>query len=154
MEQNMYDLNYLYKKLEEISYEDFYIIEADFFLHLYDIPYEKRIPCVKAFLIISSWFGTSQRSGVWTFYEATNQEEIADVVQYLKFQEENEMADILKKGMHDYHNPIYAETFDYPNEWIEESTLIDEWIWGHKDKLWNWLYCLLFNNKELIMNSE
>lgn len=148
----MYDLNYLYKKLEEISYKDFYMIETDFFLYLSDIPYTKRLPCVKAFLIVSSWFGTSQRSGVWTFYEATNPEEIADTVDYLESQEENELANLLEKGMHDYHNPIYAEKFDYPNEWIEESKQIDEWIWGHEDELWNWLYRLLSDNKDLIMN--
>ena len=148
----MYDLNYLYKKLEEITYEDFYMIEADFFLLLSDISYEKRIPCVKAFLIISSWFGTSQRSGVWTFYEATNPKEIADVVDYLKSLEENELANLLEKGMHDYHSPIYAGNFDYPDEWIEESKLIDEWLWGHEAELWNWLYCLLSNNKDLIIH--
>ncbi len=147
----MYDLNYLYKKLEEMDYKDFYMIEADFFLYLYQISYEK-LPCIKAYLIISSWFGTSLRSGVWIFYEATNPKEIADMVAYLKKQEENELASFLEKGIHDYHNPIYAEKLEYPNEWIEEANLIDEWIWRHEDWLWNWLYCFLSSNKDLIMN--
>lgn len=150
----MNSLTNLYKKLEEISYEDFYLLETDFFICLHSIAYEKRLPCVKAFLIISSWFGTSQRSGVWTFYEATDSQEIAEVVDYLKSNKQNELASFLEKGMHDYHNPIYAENFDYPSEWIEESELIDEWIWGHENMLWKWLYYILYNNKELIMNND
>lgn len=148
----MCDLNYLYKKLEEISYKDFYMVEADFFLCLCDIPCAKRPPCVKAFLIISNWLGTSQRSGVWTFYESTSPEEIADAADYLKQQGQNELADFLEKGMLDYHNPVYAQNYDYPDEWIEESELIDKWIWEHENELREWLYCLLSSNKDKIMN--
>ena len=53
--------------------------------------------CVKALLIISSWFGMLQRSGVWTFYEATNPKEIADAVNDLKNRKKMNWRNYLKK---------------------------------------------------------
>ena len=111
--------------------------------------YEKQ-PCINAFLMISSWFGISQRSGVWTFYESADSHEIEITLQYLKTTNENELADIFKKGIHDYQNPIYTENFNYPKEWIEESEKIDKWISDNEDLLWKWEYRLLINNRDLI----
>ena len=144
------DISILFNNLEKIDYQELYKMETDIFLSLDCIPDETRPPCVNAFLIISSWFGTSQRSGVWTFYEATKAEKIYSVLQFLKENGDNELAQILEKGMHDYQNPVYAENFDYPEEWIKEADEIDKWIMEHEDWLWKWKYKLLIDNKECL----
>lgn len=140
----------LFDNLIKIDYKELYKMESEFYLLLCEEPFEKRLSCVNAYLIISSWFGTSQRSGVWTFYEATNLEEIDATLQYLKTNNDMELAEIFEKGIHDYHNPIYAENFDYPEEWIEESDEIDKWIMEHEEWLWQWEYKMLIDNEKII----
>lgn len=61
----MNDLAQLYQRLSEMDYKDMYELEADFFCDFS----ENRLPWITTFLTISTWFGTSIRSGVWTFYE-------------------------------------------------------------------------------------
>ncbi|MDE7477837.1 MAG: hypothetical protein K2M91_07795 [Lachnospiraceae bacterium] len=50
----------------------------------YHIPIDKRPLCVTAFLTIVNWFAMSQRSGVWTFYEATSPQDIELTLQFLE----------------------------------------------------------------------
>ncbi|MCD7993494.1 MAG: hypothetical protein LUK37_17590 [Clostridia bacterium] len=144
------DIKKLLKDIEKGDYQELYKYETDIYLSLYQKTIEGRPSCVTAFLVISSWFGTSQRSGVWTFYEATKSDEIHTALQYLKESGENVIAQIFEKGIHDYHNPIYAENFDYPEKWIEEADEIDNWIMQHEELLWKWEYKLLMDNKQVI----
>ncbi len=141
------NIEYLYKKIELLSNKDFFKFETDFYIYLSKY---KEIPFANAFLIISSWFGTSERNGVWTFYEATEKAEIQKAVLYLKEHKETELANIIEKGIHDYQNPIY-ENCDYPDEWLEEAEEIDNWIQNNRDWLLKWLYTFILNNKEQII---
>lgn len=144
------DITYLLKKLNKISPEDLFEIEPELFAFLCQKPVESRLPYVNAYLTISGWRGTSLRSGVWTFYEAATPEEMDAALQYLKQTNQTELAEIFEKGIHDYQNPIYGESFDYPEEWMEESEEIDCWIMEHEDWLRQWEYRLLIDHISLI----
>lgn len=98
----MNDLNKLFQKLLGMDYKNMYEMEAEFFLALYYGFSENRLLWINAFLTISSWFGISMRSGVWTFYETANVQEITDTLQYLKLNNEDELVAIFEKGIHDY----------------------------------------------------
>lgn len=148
----MNDLNQLYQKLLEMNYKDMYEIEAEFFMKLYYDFSEERLPWITAFLTISTWFGTSTRSGVWTFYEVGNNQEMKTTIQYLRMRGDNKLADIFEKGIHDYQNPKYSPNYDYPEEWLEEADEIDKWISKHEDWLWKWEYDILIMNRDNILN--
>ena len=69
--EKMKRIEKLYQQLEEIDDQDLYLLEPEFCNELYyHVPPEKRPLCVIAFFTIINWFAMSQRSGVWTFYEA------------------------------------------------------------------------------------
>ena len=144
----MVDFNHLYQKLLKLDYKDFYEVETEFFLGLYNAFSENQLPWITAFLTISTWVGISQRSGVWTFYEVRNVQEMKTVVQYLRMSGDNELADIFEKGIHDYQNPQYVKKYDYPEEWLEEAEEIDLWISEHEDWLWKWKYNILVVNEK------
>lgn len=146
----MVDFNHLYQKLLKLDYKDFYEFETEFFLGLYNAFSENQLPWITAFLTISTWAGISQRSGVWTFYEVRNVQEMKTVVRYLRMSGDNELADIFEKGIHDYQNPQYAKKCDYPEEWLEEAEEIDLWISEHEDWLWKWEYNILVVNRKSI----
>lgn len=152
--EKMNDLKLLYEKLSEIDYKDMYEMETEFFLKLYYDFSENRLPWITAFLTVSSWFGSSQRSGVWTFYEVGNIQEIKRTIQYLRENGDYELADVLEKGVHDYQDPKYGENYDYPEEWLKEADKIDEWISEHEDWLWKWEYDILVMNRESILKGE
>lgn len=139
--------NLLFEKLEKIDHTEFYEIEPDIYALFYNDDNLCSIPEINAFLIVSEWFGTSDRSGVWTFYEVVNQERVEAAVEFLKYNAFSELADMLKKGMHDYANPKYQENFDYPEEWIGESEEIDLWINQHREWLEKWLFNVAINCK-------
>lgn len=143
-------LENLYERLSNINAEDFCLIESDFFINLSAIPMENRPACVTTFLTISNWNGISLRSGVWTFYEVCNIGEIEITLQYLRECGAEKLAEILALGVHDYQNPKYAENFDYPEEWIEESEKIDSWISDNQKCIAEWERRLLMDNRELI----
>lgn len=149
------ELERLYQQLAELESDDFYQIESDFCQVLSeDLPETGRPACVIAFLVITDWFAKSQGSGVWTFYEAGDPEEIETALQFLKESENQELADIFAYGIHDYQNPKYAEQFDYPEEWIEESDKIDDWIEENEAWLNAWQRNLLLENRELICSFQ
>ncbi|MBS6955349.1 MAG: hypothetical protein KH230_19210 [Enterocloster asparagiformis] len=149
----MNELKRLYQKLLETDYKNMYEIEADFFMKLYHDFSKNRLPWITAFLTISTWFGTSMRSGVWTFYEVGNIQKMKITAQYLRAGGDNELADIFEKGIHDYQNPKYAKNYDYPEEWLEEADEIDQWISAHEDWLWKWEYHILATNRDRILNG-
>ncbi len=144
----------LYQQLEEINDQDLYLLEPEFCKELYyHIPPEKRPLCVIAFFTIINWFAMSQRSGVWTFYEATPPEDIQLTIRFLEEKDDDELVPIFRYGIHDYQNPNYAGNFNYPDIWIEESEKIDQWITNHEIWLYGWERKLLNDNKELIIDA-
>lgn len=138
----------LYQQLLSTDSKDFYKLEAEFVMALY--AEENKPLCVTVFMTISNWFAMSLRSGVWTFYEATKPSDIALTIEFLKETENKELCGIFSFGVHDYQNPKYAENFDYPDEWIEESGRIDDWISEHEDWLYNWERELLLKYRDVI----
>lgn len=141
----------LYQTLEVTAPADFYQLESDFFLAFYSyIPENQRPDCVVAFLTISSWMGSSLRSGVWTYYEGANPAEIETTLRFLKEYADPELEAMFSYGIHDYQNPVYRETFLYPEEWIAQSETIDQWITANETTLQEWERTLLLENKELI----
>lgn len=147
----MKNIEKLYQKLSEIDIDEFYLLEGEFLLELYDsVPAEKRPLCVTAFFTISNWFAMSDRSGVWTFYEATAPKEIEATIQFLEQKGDDEFASIFRYGAHDYQDPRYDGNWNYPDEWIEEAEKIDQWITNHRNWLYMWQQKLLLDNKETI----
>lgn len=149
----MYNLNLLYQKLLETDYKGLDKLEADFLMKLYVDFSENPLPWITSFLTISNWLASSLRSGVWTFYEVWNLQQMRITVEYLRETGEEELADIFEKGIHDYQNPQYAQNYDYPEEWLEEASGIDDWIWQHQDDLQKWEYNTLIINKDSILGE-
>lgn len=141
----------LYQQILNIDDQAFYLIEADFCYELYYHIQDINKPlCVTAFLTLANWSASSKRSGVWTFYEAALPLDIDLTLNYLEQLGNNELTAIFHYGIHDYQNPIYAENYNYPNEWIDESEKIDQWITSHEVMLDAWKRKLLIDNKKLI----
>ena len=142
----------LYQRLSRTGDKDMCGIEADFFMKLYhDFP-EPRQPWITAFLTISTWFGTSRRSGVWTFYEAGDRKGMEMTVSYLRENWEQAMSDIFESGIHDYQDAADAQNCDYPAEWLAEADEIDDWIARHEDHLWKWEKDILMMNRASTLN--
>lgn len=120
-------MNELITKAVEIEPEDFFIVEPDLFLYLYDI--SDKPDFVMAFLALSSWRGTSLRSGVWTYYEATDKNMIDTTIQFIEQTKiGEELCDMFILGNHAYSNEKYRDNYDYPQEWLDDSEQIDQWI--------------------------
>lgn len=52
-----------------------------------------------------------------------------------------------KMGIHDYHNEKYLDNYNYPDEWIEESEIIDKWIFENEINIYRFLRDLILENK-------
>lgn len=124
----------LITKAIEISPEDFYTIETNLFIELNSIT--DKPDFIITFLGLSSWMGTSQRSGVWTYYEATDSNLIDTTIQYIiQNKLDEELCNMYILGNHDYGNGKYQDNYDYPQEWIDESEQIDQWITENEKKI-------------------
>lgn len=139
----------LYKKLESTDMSDFYHVDTDFMLEIYELTkIGTSIPdCLRIYSTISQWFGNSLRSGVWTYYEIADTEDLQLTAQYLSQSSWKEFHHMFTFGIHDYQSPQYSENFDYPEEWIDESESIDKWIMSNEHKLYEWQKEFLFDNK-------
>lgn len=138
-------LETLFRKIEAADAENFFEYESEIFLELDCMTIKPD--CVTAFLTICSWFGTSGRSGVWTFYETADSEAINITLKYLSDNGYNYLKEIFEKGIHDYNKEKYQKNYDYPEEWLEESVKIDDWIKEHELSLWEWKRNILLENK-------
>lgn len=118
---------------------------------LQKIPDDAKSDVVVAFLTISNWKGTSLRSGVWTFYESVQQKDLEITSAYLTNAGQIELAEVFSRGIHDYQNPMYAECFDYPSEWMDEADEIDRWISTHEHWLDAWMRNLLLKSKDTVI---
>ena len=142
----------LFEKLKESSIDDFYVIEAEFFEHLYQLEPTQKTSEIIVFLNISNWLGFSLRDGVWTYYEVANPLELQTTLDYLK-QLDVQMATFFQLGIHDYQNPQYSENYNYPDEWIIESEKIDDWIFQHEKYIWKFEKNLLLKHEKEIKKA-
>lgn len=133
------------KKGIEVPAKGFFTVETELFTTLYAM--KDKPDFVYAFLGLSSWMGTSLRSGVWTYYESTDKKEIDTVIKYLnQYDSENAIAGMYTLGNHDYGDANYQDDFEYPKEWIEESEKIDKWILDNEETIIRFLQDILRNN--------
>ncbi|MBQ3546790.1 MAG: hypothetical protein IJA34_17670 [Lachnospiraceae bacterium] len=122
-------------------------------LELFGLIYDKKKAYfeIECFLTLSNWVGFSLRDGVWTFYEYTNDESVEKVKAYLESENWDELSEIYKLGIHDYHNEKYLEDYNYPNEWIEESEIIDNWIFENEINIYRFLKELVLENEDIFL---
>lgn len=114
-------------KAISIEIDDFYLIESELFIELYNI--QNKPDFITVLLNLSSWMGTSMRSGVWTYYESADLENIDVTRKYISEKIGNEeLINMYTQGINDYGNEIYQDNYDYPQEWLDESEQIDKWI--------------------------
>ena len=99
------------------------------------------------FMEINNWQGMSVRCGVWQYYEsgAFQDGKFERVLSFLKADGEDEMASVYARGIHDYANEKYQGNCDYPEEWFDETDMIDDWISAHEEYIYKWMYDLIMN---------
>lgn len=146
----MSELETLFDKLKVAPDDDLCEIELDIFALVYDRKEENDV--ISAFLTLSNWVGFSLRDGVWTFYEYTDVETIERTIQFLDTLAGSELKKMFELGNHDYHNEIYAGNYDYPEEWISESSIIDEWIFDNEIEIYKKLREILLDNEALFVH--
>lgn len=143
------DMRKLVEKSILIEPEKFYLVESDLFIALSNL--EEKPSFVVAFLELSSWRGTSLRSGVWTYYEAAEKETIHKTIKYLRqFAPDEEISKMYILGNHNYSDEKYQTDFNYPQEWLDESELIDKWIFDNEKKINLFLQYILKMNIQFI----
>lgn len=101
--------------------------------------YNKKSPKERAHLMVSEWIDYAERSIVLEFYEFTPEEWVREAVACLSDTGESEIAEMMKKGIHDYRNPEYLGMDDYPEEWLDDCLEIADWIHNNKERLHKWL---------------
>lgn len=152
-------LNDLLISYEKAEIENLWDYDYYFFTLFYDIFKEKpnsEIPdAAFMFMEIDGWQGMSQRCGVWQHYEsrAFEPDKLERVLKFLKSQNEEEMARIYAYGIHDYAAPEYAENdeFNYPDEWLDESDKIDDWITDNEEHIYRWKRELILSHRNEIL---
>lgn len=120
-------------------------LELDLFGLIYDKKNTSGI--IECFLTLSNWIGFSLRDGVWTFYEYTDDQSVEKTKKFLEIKNWQELTNMYKLGMHDYHNEKYLDKYNYPDEWIEESGIIDKWIFENEISLYRFLKDMILENE-------
>lgn len=136
--ENSMEFEKLYKKLEETDISDFYHVDTDFMLEIFKMGTADIPDCLRIYSTISQWFGNSLRSGVWTYYEIADMQDLQLTEQYLSRCSWKELHHMFCLGKHDYQSPQFIGNFNYPQKWIDESESIDKWIWNNEKKLVEW----------------
>lgn len=140
-------LNDMYDTLLQSPEEELYQIEADFYLEFYYADQEIWPDFITAFMVLTNWQDSSLRSGVWTYYEIADAEELQRSLEYLKMHAPAELAEQFKAGIHDYA----GNQDHYPEQWMEESDAIDQWIFKNGRVIEEWLkHCLIDNREEIV----
>ena len=147
----------IYLHLDSISPEDFPEVDYEFYSYFsekygYAENYDRNVPeCVIAFMLLEDWCGCWFRSGSWTFYEYyAGKKSLKITADFLKKYADKEMSDIFESGIHEYNNPEYKKSSDYPQEWIDESEKIDFWIEKREKEIFSFLEKILIDNKKEI----
>ena len=142
-------LEKLFNKVETASDDDLEIEIFNFSSEIYNI--QNKPDWLTAFFTISSWLGISERDGVWNFYEATDSKDINITLTYLSDNGYHNLKEIFAKGIHDYQNEKYRDNYDYPEEWLDESEEIDDWIDEHRLDICKMEREILLDNKSYIL---
>lgn len=143
---------------EQVELSELWNYDYSFFTLFYDIFEDKpfmKIPDVAfMFMEIDNWQGMCQRCGVWQYYENISYEcgKSERVIDYLKSHNENELADIYAYGIHDYCNYEHNGNFDYPQNWLDESEKIDDWIMDNEEHIYKFKRNLILSHKSDILN--
>lgn len=140
----------LYQKLETTDRCAFHQVDADFLLETLQMRKDDLPDCLRIYSTISQWFGTSLRSGVWTYYEMEDMRELQLTAQYLSGDSWKELYRMFCLGIHAYQSPQFIGNFNYPREWIDESSSIDEWIMKNEQKLYEWQREFLLEHRDEI----
>ena len=141
-----YYLDCLNKGMES-SPTDFYQVEGELFMAFYAMKDKPDFVC--AFLELSSWMGISARDGVWAYYEYTGHKKVDGIIQYLQENASNsELCKMYALGNHDYDNEKYQDGVDYPEEWMDEAEIIDEWICNNEDDIYAFMQEILRKNSD------
>ncbi len=135
------------EKLKTALDDELWELELDLFGLIYDK--KEKSDIIEIFLVLSNWVGLSLRDGVWTFYEYTSTDSIEKVRKYLITVDWNELITMYELGIHDYHNKIYLDNYNYPEEWKEESELIDKWIFENEIKIFRFLKNIIIENESI-----
>lgn len=149
-------LNNLLISYEKTDITELYEYDYDLFMLFYDIfkdkPFTEIPDTAFMFIEIDSWSGTSMRGGVWQYYEINSEEQGKSerVAEYLKSHGGyDDMADIYAFGIHDYQK--YTEISEYPEEWLDESYKIDNWIYENENYIYQWKKDLISSHKNEIL---
>ncbi len=135
------------EKLKTALDDELWKLELDLFGLIYDK--KEKSDIIEIFLVLSNWVGLSLRDGVWTFYEYTSTDSIEKVRKYLITVDWNELVNMYELGIHDYHNEIYLDNYNYPEEWIEESEVIDKWIFENEIEIYRFLKNIIIENESI-----
>lgn len=132
------------EKAINMKSDEFYLVEPDLFQLFYT---QKNPPdFITAFMGVSSWRGSSLRSGVWTYYETADKTEVDKIVSFLqKNAIDNKISYWFSLGNHDYDK--YKADFSYPQEWMDESDMIDKWIFENEANISDFLQKILKENR-------
>ena len=85
------------------------------------------------------WFAQAQRSGVWTYYEATPQDRQDAMASALREAAPEEFASWYERGM---------------REWQDETRIaaLDTWMQAHDDAAHQWLRALLETSRDALLD--
>ena len=150
-------INELIASAESSGHENFWEYDSEFFMLFYNqykyTPFADIPDIAFMYMEINNWQGMGVRCGVWQYYEsrAFEKGKFERVMSFLKANGEDEMAGIYGYGIHDYANKKYQESFDYPEEWINETERIDEWISDNEGYIYKWLYDLILAHKNEVL---
>lgn len=145
----MTEIEKIFEQLKVASDEELCELELDLFSLVYDR--KEKNDVVRVFLALSNWVGFSLRDGVWTFYEYTDVNTIEKTMEFLNKSNEDELKRMFELGNHDYHNEAYAENYDYPEEWLTESEIIDDWIFKNEKKIYRKIKEILLENEAVFL---
>lgn len=151
------DINDLIISAESSGYENFWEYNSEIFMMFYNkfkyIPFTDIPDIAFMYMEISNWQGMSTRCGVWQYYEsgAFQKGKFERVLSFLKTNGEDEMANIYAHGIYDYANEKYQKEYDYPEEWLDASEDIDEWLRENEEYIYKWMCDLTLEHKNEVL---
>jgi len=140
--------------------ENLYEYEYDLYMFFYgiyrDTPFRDIPDTAFMFMETDGWQGMSGRCGVWQYYEsgAFDKGRLERAAAYLKADGEEEWADIFASGIHDYAAQEYQaedNAVPYPDEWIDGSEKIDNWIYANELYINEWKRRLILTHKDELL---
>ncbi|MBQ1339838.1 MAG: hypothetical protein IIY35_04345 [Ruminococcus sp.] len=155
-------INDLLVTYEETAPEELPDVEYYIFMFLYEVyeetPYQDIPDAAFMFIELDGWQGMSFRCGVWQYYENGSFEKgkLERAADYLRADGEEKWADIFSSGIHDYADEKYqieteTDTFPYPEEWLNDSDIIDDWIDENEIYISEWKRRLILSHKDEIL---